>query len=147
MTTSTLKIAKVRGFTLVETAVALVVLAAMLSTFLPLFGTYRAATIRSDIRLGALAVTQRVMDELRHADVRNLPTSGTFENLPPAPDGTGESTSSMVYKGKTYRVAITYCDPKRDCTVNARRIRVRTYLRNNPDPLFQLETVYTELRN
>jgi prepilin-type N-terminal cleavage/methylation domain-containing protein len=135
------------GFSLVETMVALVIFGAMVGTMLPMFGAYKVKTINNDIRLGASAVTQRVMDDLRRANVRNLPNAGTVEALPSAPDGTGESTHAMSYKGKVYRVAITYCSPNTDCDADSRRVAVKAYFGDGTDPIFQLETVYTELRN
>jgi type II secretory pathway pseudopilin PulG len=136
-----------QGFTLIEAAVGIIIIGAMSALMFPLFVGYKTLTIKNDVRLGASAVSQRVIDDLRRANVRNLPTSGTFESLPAPPDGTGESTSIMTYKGKTYRVAITYCNPSTDCDATTRRILVRTYFGDDSIPIFQLETLYTELRN
>jgi type II secretory pathway pseudopilin PulG len=136
-----------QGFTLIEAAVGIVIIGAMSALMFPLFVGYKTLTVKNDIRLGASAVSQRVIDDLRRANVRNLPTSGTFESLPAPPDGTGESTSLMTYKGKTYRVAITYCNPSTECDATTRRILVRTYFGDDTLPTFQLETLYTEMRN
>jgi type II secretory pathway pseudopilin PulG len=141
-----------KGMTLVETVVAIVIFTTMVASFLPLFMAYKATTIRNDIRLGAVAVTQQVMDELRRIEPCHIPTTGIdVESYPSSisgcqgPAGTGASTSALVYKGKTYRVSMTYCDPSTDCVGDARRIRVRTHHNSSNDPLFQIETVYTKL--
>lgn len=136
-----------QGLALVETVVAIVIFTTMIVAFLPLFLSFKATTIRNDIRLGAAAVTQQVMDELRRIDPSKLPTTGdNIESFPTvAQGGTGASTSAMLYKGKTYRVAITYCNPSTDCIGDTRRISVKTYHSNHNDPIFQLETVYTKL--
>jgi type II secretory pathway pseudopilin PulG len=129
------------GLTLVETMVALVIFSAVVGTFLPIFGAYRVSTIKNDVRLAATAVSQQVMDELRQTDIAALPLTGNeLEQMP-----SGASTSSLPYKGKYYRVTITYCNPNNNCNGNTRRIRVRTYHGSSTEPIFQLETVYTKL--
>jgi type II secretory pathway pseudopilin PulG len=135
------------GMTLVETVVAMVIFTTMVASFLPLFVTYKATTIRNDTRLGAVAVTQQVMDELRRIDPSKLPSTGNnLETYPTvAQGGTGASIAAMNYKGKTYRVTITYCNPSTDCVGDTRRVRVRTFHDGTTDPIFQLETVYTKL--
>jgi type II secretory pathway pseudopilin PulG len=136
-----------QGLALVETVVAIVIFTTMVVAFLPLFLSFKATTIRNDIRLGAVAVTQQVMDELRRIDPGKLPATGNnIESFPTVTQGgTGASTAAMPYKGKTYRVAITYCNPSTDCIGDTRRISVKTYHSSNDDPIFQVETVYTKL--
>lgn len=136
-----------KGMTLVETVVAMVIFTTMVASFLPLFVTYKATTIRNDIRLGAVAVSQQVMDELRRIDPGKLPTTGdNLETYPTvAQGGTGASIAAMVHKGKTYRVTITYCNPTTSCVGDTRRIRVRAFHNSTTDPIFQLETIYTKL--
>jgi prepilin-type N-terminal cleavage/methylation domain-containing protein len=139
-----IKKCSVKGMTLVETSVALVIFSTLVASFLPVFASYRMITIKNDVRLGATAVAQQVMDELRQTDIAALPASGNdLEQLP-----SGALTNSMPFKGKNYRVTITYCNPNTNCNGNTRRIRVRTYLTgttNTDEPIFQLETVYTKL--
>jgi general secretion pathway protein I len=145
------EIRTIRGLALVETVVAMIIFTTMVVAFLPLFISFKATTIRNDIRLGAVAVSQEVMDELRRIEPCNIPTTGTVDYYPTSlPNcigsaGTGASTASLPYKGKTYRVLLTYCDPSTDCVGDARRIRVRTFHSSSSDPIFQLETVYTKL--
>jgi type II secretory pathway pseudopilin PulG len=130
------------GLSLLETMVALVIFGAIVSAMMPLFVTFRLSNLRNDIRLGAIAVSQRVLDELRQEKISILPSSGKKEELP-----SGESTRSMAYKGTQYRVEIEYCNPSNNCDATTRHIKVSTFHLNSTQPVFEVETIYTQLKN
>jgi prepilin-type N-terminal cleavage/methylation domain-containing protein len=154
------KVSSEQGFSLIEALVALVIFGVVIGTMLPLFGAYKVTTLKNDTRLGAAAVAQRIMDRLRRATISTLPSSGTVAAMPTSLGG--QDLSALSYKGKVYQAKITYCNPNTNCDSQySRRITVKVHdchtrndtngqpICSNPDydPTFQLETVYTELRN
>ena len=157
-----------KGFTLVEALVGLVMFEVALAGLLPLMMVSRTFALRSDSRIGAIAVAQQVMDSLRQIDVKCLPTSANqVTSLPdktcpsPAPSGGGDSIASIPYKGKTYSATITYCaNTSAICNTNTRLVQVLVYSDNNPNhfcdpngrpdqsqcPVFQLTNIFTRLQ-
>jgi type II secretory pathway pseudopilin PulG len=130
------------GLSLVEAMVALIIFGGVLSAMMPLFVTYSITTVKNDLKIGGMAVSQRVMDELRQAKIKELPSAGKKTELP-----SGTSTTSMEYKGAIYRVEIEYCNPNTNCDENTRQIKVSAFHGSNTNPVFQLETVYTQLKD
>lgn len=140
-----------QGFSLVEAVVGMVMFAALLSGLAPLIMVSRAFTLQSDNRVGAIAVSQEIMDSLRQRDIANLPTSGTTTVLP-----AGNSIASLRYKGKIYSATVTYCETNTYCDASTRHIKVKVYQDGNTaatpsrpadaKPIYQLETVYARLQ-
>lgn len=127
-----------QGLTLVEALVALVILLIALATVVPFFLNNQVSTIRNEIRLGAVSVSQRIMDELRRTDAASLPSSGSVTTLP-----SGGTTTSLNYAGKTYSATITYCQTTTLCDANSRQILVQVF--HGGQNVYQVETVYTRL--
>jgi type II secretory pathway pseudopilin PulG len=71
------------GFSLIETAIALTTLGVCLAYAMPLFLYAKINNSKSEIRTGALIVSQRVFD-----DIRSRPFSTTAVNGMPIADGT-----------------------------------------------------------
>jgi prepilin-type N-terminal cleavage/methylation domain-containing protein len=136
------KVLRESGMSLLETMVALVIFGSIVSAMMPLFVTFRLSTIKNDIKLGGIAVSQRVLDEIRQEKISTLPLSGRKEELP-----SGTSTKSMDYKGTKYRVEIEYCNPSKDCDAATRYIKVSAFHLQGTEPVFQVETIYTQLKN
>jgi type II secretory pathway pseudopilin PulG len=74
------------GFSLIETAIALTTLGVCLAYAMPLFLYAKINNAKSEIRTGALIVSQRVFD-----DIRSKPFTGT--NAMPSTDGTTRDPS------------------------------------------------------
>jgi type II secretory pathway pseudopilin PulG len=72
------------GFSLIETAIALTTLGVCLAYAMPLFLYAKINNSKSEIRTGALIVSQRIFD-----DIRSKPFTGT--NAMPITDGTSTS--------------------------------------------------------
>lgn len=150
---------RMKGFTLVEALVGMVMFAAAAAGLVPLIIVSRAFSLQSDSRIGAIAISQQVMDTLRQSDVATLPSSGTFTTLP-----SGDSIASLPYKGKTYSATISYCETNTYCDTATRQIKVKVYKDGNttatptrtcdlsqradqPEcPIYQLETIYARLQ-
>lgn len=134
---------RAQGFTLVETIVGMVMFLAVSLSLLPVFGVYRAATIKNDYRTGAIAIAQQIADSIRQRDIATLDSSGTATTLP-----TGDSLASLSHKGKTYAATIVYCQNNTYCDPDSRQIIINIYPYGdtNQTPIYQLETIYTKLQ-
>ncbi len=93
-----------QGFSLIETVIALITLGICLAYAMPLFLYAKLNNSKSDIRTGALIVSQRVFDSIRSRPLVTAP--GSLVNNPlPLSDGkardTGDPTLSNT--GTTWR--------------------------------------------
>jgi prepilin-type N-terminal cleavage/methylation domain-containing protein len=137
-----------QGFTLIETIVGMLIFLIASLAIVPVFFSYKAATIRNDGKVGAIAISQQIMDSLRQMDVRDIPSTGT--NVPNLPNG--DLISDLNFKGKRYAATITYCENASYCestaTASSRHLNVKVYNygTTSQPPVFQLETVYTRLQ-
>ncbi|HEY9827744.1 MAG TPA: type II secretion system protein [Stenomitos sp.] len=131
------------GFSLIEAVVGMVMFLAVAAGMVPIIMVSKAFTLQSDSRIGAIAISQQVMDSLRARDIATLPSSGTVTTLP-----SGDSLTNLPYKGKTYSATITYCETSSYCDSSSRHLKVKVYNYgfSSTAPIYQLETVYTRLQ-
>lgn len=81
-----------QGFSLVETVIALTTLGVCLAYAMPLFLYAKINNSKSDIRTGALIVSQRVFDNIRSKPISSAPnTNGKTRD--PDPNDVGNSTA------------------------------------------------------
>jgi type II secretory pathway pseudopilin PulG len=81
-----------QGFSLVETVIALTTLGVCLAYAMPLFLYAKINNSKSDIRTGALIVSQRVFDNIRSRSISSTPnTNGKTRD--PDPNNLGNSTA------------------------------------------------------
>jgi type II secretory pathway pseudopilin PulG len=152
------------GITLVETMVSLLIFLAVLAGIVPAYMTYRLQSIRNPVRLGAVSVSQQILDEIREVrDVNALPNDGVVKTtatpstpgLPalPALRRNTDLTNLTAY-GKNYSAQVIYCettpvDKSSYCSLNARYIHVLVFQRFNngtvsDNPVYEVSTVYTK---
>jgi type II secretory pathway pseudopilin PulG len=143
-----------QGITLVETIVSLLIFMAVLAGLVPAYMSYRLQSIKNPVRLGAVSVSQQVLDEIRQVkDVNTLPNDGLAKTTTdPAPRNT-DLTNLTAY-GKTYSAQVTYCetapvDKSNYCSLNARYIAVKIFQKFNngtvsTNPVYEVSTIYTK---
>lgn len=120
------------GFSLVEALVALALVAVVLTGILPAFLGQQQANRRNDLRTGAIAAAQQVMEELRVVDPVAMPESGT-------------AAPQLVTIGSNeYAVAATYCANADFCDTGSRHVLLE--VTHDGERLYTVETVYTQLR-
>ncbi|AFY96241.1 type IV pilus modification PilV family protein [Chamaesiphon minutus] len=68
------------GFSLIETMIALTTLGVCLAYAMPLFLYAKINNSKSEIRTGALIVSQRVFDSIRSQRILDLPSTDGFNN-------------------------------------------------------------------
>ena len=128
-----------QGFTLVETIVALVIFLLILVFMMPMFANQRISTLNNEIKMGAVEVSQQIMDNLRQTDIATLPSSGSTTTLP-----SGQSITSIPAMGKVYSATITYCENAAYCSASTRHIKVK--VRHHEQTVYTVETVYSRLQ-
>ncbi len=127
-----------QGFSLIETMIALTTLGICLAYAMPLFLYAKINNSKSEIRTGALIVSQRIFDDIRSKSISALPTD------PLAPTVINVSNSPQLVKamGRNYDAKVTYCEIATDCSSRYRKFKVE--VNYNADKVYDLEGTYTE---
>ncbi len=119
------------GFSLVESIVALTVLAVILGALIPAMAQGVRVNSQNEIRTGAVAVAQQEVDNLRALPSASWPASGTTTNIA---TGTTTYSSRLTY--------VPYCEGA-TCFVGARLVTVEVL--HNGRPHYRVQTVFTAL--
>lgn len=147
-----------KGFSLLESAIALVTLAICLAYALPMFLYAKVNNTKSEIRTGALIVAQRVFDNVRSQSIKNLPSndgknSAKTDNTNPVKTPTDATLASpsnqdklLTYAmGRQYQTTVTYCEDvntdKTVCNNEYRKFKVE--VKYNGTKVYDLEGTYT----
>ena len=154
--TSTVQSKAQQGFTLLETMVSLMILMAALVGILPMYMVSRLQVIRGEINTGAIAVSQRVLSNLRQeindpsiiGSADDIPDDGLPKNALPS----GDSVANISHMGKDYNTTITYCSDSNadDCGISdpmdfptsSRLIQIQVNF--NGDTVYETQTIFTK---
>ena len=121
-----------RGFSLVESVVALAILGIVLLGIVPTFKVMMDANTLSEERSNAVEAAQQVLEALRQQSPSSLPTSGT-------------SGIQIVQAGQhEYEVITHYCMESSYCTADMRHIVLEVMFAGKK--IYIVETVYTRLQ-
>ena len=127
-----------QGFTLMEAMVSLLVLFAIMAGLVPTFMSYRLNTINNDIKTGAIALSQQILDELRQDEnVDTWPDTGTLTTLP-----SGTAIDSLTYSGRSYNAQLTYCSDSARCNDSTRQVTIE--ISHNDSSIYTIESVYIQ---
>jgi prepilin-type N-terminal cleavage/methylation domain-containing protein len=97
---------QVQGFSIIEVAVSMVILGTCLAYAMPVILQSKISTNKSQVRAGAMAVSQKIFDNLRGKRFASIPdTEKTDTQL------TDTSLPSEAL-GKKYNVYVLYCEKK-----------------------------------
>ena len=127
-----------QGFSLIETMIALTTLGVCLAYAMPLFLYAKINNSKSEIRTGALIVSQRVFDNIRSKSFASMPLTDGFNN-----DNlvgcsfTNTAGAGRINTAKGNRVDLTNCT---NATANANPIITGTSDGSNPSPSDKLQT-------
>ena len=121
-----------RGFTLIESLVAIFILGVVLTGLLPAFLTYLDSNSTSEANSDAVAAAQLVLERLRLEDPAGLPMKGK------------SSPAVIDVGGNVFEVVNHYCDVADFCGTDMRHVRVEVYF--GGDPVFEVESVFTRLQ-
>jgi Tfp pilus assembly protein PilV len=164
-----------QGFSLVETVIALTTLGVCLAYAMPLFLYAKMNNSKSEIRTGALIVSQRVFDNIRsksfnsmpisdgdttggNAAMAAVPASGTTPAIPAVPanpetipaTATATAAEELITKamGRQYQTKVTYCAGiTSDATIcNEKYRKFKVEVSYNGSKVYDLEGNYTEFQ-
>jgi prepilin-type N-terminal cleavage/methylation domain-containing protein len=97
---------QVQGFSIIEVAVSMVILGTTLAYAMPVILQSKISTNKSQVRAGAMAVSQKIFDNLRGKRFASIPdTEQTDTQL------TDTSLPSEAL-GRKYNVYVLYCEKK-----------------------------------
>jgi len=122
----------VKGFTLVESLVALSILGIALAAMMPGFLTQTDVNTLNEERWGAVEAAQQVMEELRQVNPGSLPTSGSA------------ATQVVTVGNRDYEVVVSYCRRNEYCGSDSRHLAAEVQFGGRV--IYTVETVYTRLR-
>lgn len=122
-----------RGFTLVEVMVALTIFALVSASMMGAFLQQSRFNTLSEQKTEAIAAAQLVMDEIRVMDPASLPGSGSWE------------PEEIEIGDRVYQVRASFCERAELCLSNSIR-HVTVSVEHNGRPMFEVETVYAQLR-
>ena len=157
-----------QGFSLIETVIALTTLGVCLAYAMPLFLYAKINNSKSEIRTGALIVSQRVFDNIRSKSFKSMPQSdgatanaaiaavGTSPAIPANPETIPANINSpttaeqLITKamGRQYETKVIYCEGLSSdatiCTDKYRKFKVEVSY--NGSKVYDLEGNYTEFQ-
>jgi prepilin-type N-terminal cleavage/methylation domain-containing protein len=119
------------GFTLVEVLVAMALFSIVSAIMAPSFLYQLQTNTNAELKNGAIAVTQQILDSVRAKEVSSLPTSGV-------------STQSISAGERNYSAKTSYCLNPSWCDNSSRHLSVDIYYRNKK--VYGTETVFSQLR-
>jgi prepilin-type N-terminal cleavage/methylation domain-containing protein len=141
-----------KGFSLIESAIALVTLAICLAYAMPMFLYAKINNSKSEIRTGALIVAQRVFDNIRSQSITSLPKNDGANVITPTnaqiayPTTIPASDKLVTYAmGRQYQTIVTYCEGvTTDTTVcNDQYRKFKVEVKYNDTKVYDLEGTYT----
>lgn len=147
-----------QGFSLIETVIALTTLGICLAYAMPLFLYAKINNAKSEIRTGALIVSQRVFDDIRSKSFTNIPlTDGKARDpdsgninpvIQPVNINNPTEPEKLLTKamGRQYQTKVIYCeDYTTDTTVCSTKYRkFKVEVSYNGNKVYDLEGTYTE---
>lgn len=105
-----------------------------LAGIVPIFLNYTISSINNEKRTAGIAISQEVLDAIRHEeDFLTLPTSGS------------EAQTPITYLNKDYTPVVTYCQNSEYCSEFSRHIKVEVF--QNEQSVYEAETVFTKFDN
>lgn len=124
-----------RGFSLVESLVALALLSLVAVGLLPAIMAHVTTDTRNEIRTDAVSAAEQRMEALRLLDPDTMPVAGP-------PDSETYAAGDRSYEIRThYCLRAEYCPPTSPVS---RHVTVEVYIQG--EKIYDVETVYTQLR-
>ncbi len=121
-----------RGFSLVESLVAMAILAILAAGVLPSMLTQIDSNARSELRIAAISAAQQTFEELRLQDVETFPQSGSA------------APRQIRVGDRELEVVVRYCANESFCSATSRHFTVDVFQEGRK--IYDAETVYTQLR-
>lgn len=122
-----------KGFTLIEVMATTLIFSVISASMASAFVSHLKLNTRNEIRSGAVAAAQRVLDDYRLINPTTLPLSGSTAAV------------DLTIGSRTYQATTSFCVNTAFCaTGNSRQLTV--VIRYRGQALYEAETVYTLLQ-
>jgi prepilin-type N-terminal cleavage/methylation domain-containing protein len=136
------------GFSLIESAFAMVILGGCLAFAIPTIMLSKINSSKSEQKAGALVVSQKIFDSIRGRTFGNIPTADTTINNTILP---ADQTTAL---GRNYNVSVRFCEtgtanfPTNQCTAEYRQftitVRDRTGNQTSPNSIiYEMQAAFT----
>jgi type II secretory pathway pseudopilin PulG len=143
------------GFSLLETVIALTTLGICLAYAMPLFLYAKVNNSKSEIRTGALIVSQRVFDKIRSQSITSLPSNdgvASSSSVNPVSQPVDMNAITEPEKlltramGRQYKTTVTFCEGvSTDSTICSEKYRkFKVEVSYNGTKVYDLEGTYTQ---
>ncbi len=132
------------GFSLIEVVIAIATMGVCLAYAMPMILYSKINNNKSEVRAGALMVSQKIFDSIRSQDFDAIPKVDTTVNNLPI-----EQTSAL---GRNYIVEVRYCEPAGDaCTDDYRAFRITIRDPKGPSAsdesiIYQTQAAFTDFK-
>jgi Tfp pilus assembly protein PilV len=163
------------GFSLIETVIAMTTLGVCLAYSMPLFLYAKLNNAKSEVRTGALMVSQRIFDDVRSRPFSSIPVYSKAENKPNI-EYIPLNTAAVELKkycnppkvtvtcitdneklqtqmmGRQYQAKVTFCELEGDCADNYRKFKIEVFYpkhdrqKPNDNKVYELEGSYTDFK-
>ena len=128
-----MKVDTQKGFTVVEVLVSMAIFGIVMAAMPAVFIAHAKINERMEIKTGALAAGQLVMDAYRAVDLTTLPTTG---------EG---SEQNVTVNDRSFTVTPIFCEKSSYC-LSAKSRHIKLLIAYEEEEVAKLETVYTSLR-
>lgn len=121
------------GFTLLEVLVSMVIMGVVLASMVPAFLSHVKVNTRTEVRSGAIAAAQQILDDMRSQDPATFPS-------------TGSDPIEVVDAGsRSYDVTVSYCTNATYCPSDETK-HIRVEVEYMGEMVYAVETVFTQLQ-
>lgn len=148
-----------QGFTYVEALAASLIVTITLALMGPLFMQQREQNVSSDVRIGAAALAQSILENYRRTFRTTLPALNENAAIPAAFYASSDISTFTNRLGKGYSVNLRIrdyrarnadgtlsCDTTADANSVSRCLRIQVVNNNNNTVVYEIETVYTQIQ-
>lgn len=119
-----------RGLSIIEALVALALISIALAALAPTFTSFSNTNRQSELRGGAIAVAQQILDTLRQQRFSEWPANGEIQTIS-SPLG-------------DFEVQFSYCQAgSANCFASLNTRHIRLVIRRHERVIYEVETVYT----
>jgi prepilin-type N-terminal cleavage/methylation domain-containing protein len=141
---------QVQGFSIIEVAVSMVILGTCLAYAMPVILQSKISTNKSQVRAGAMAVSQKIFDNLRGKRFASIPDTEKIDTQ------LTDTTLASEALGRKYNVYVHYCEKKgtplvSECASNYRtfKIIIRDTKGNqsyDQSIIYEMEAAFTDFK-
>jgi prepilin-type N-terminal cleavage/methylation domain-containing protein len=147
-----------KGFSLIEVAISLATMGVCLAYAMPVILYSKVNSKKSEIRAGALMISQKIFDDVRSRNFSEIPKTnrvvtetdgsaayGTLPALPPLP-----STQTKAF-GRSYNVALRYCEVESECSDNYKTFKItirdpQGSQSSDQSIIYEMEAAFTDFK-